>query len=151
MNNSEHPLAEIFNSAPATAIPNIGTKAYTLLKYLADGKQHKRSDLIKHPMLGESLRSAVQSLREDKLNNWLIHSVSIANSKVTTLQLDYRHLTSDPKLDAEARAERKRQYKKKSYDEAKQGRKREPKAYTEMTEAQAEYFKSLGNAANDEQ
>jgi hypothetical protein len=67
-----------------------------------------------------------------------------------TIQLDPRHLSGDIEQDAEARRERRKQFKEVSAKEAKQGRIREPKAVREMSDAQAEYFKSLGNAANDE-
>ena len=146
-----HPLINIFKAAPCKALPKVNTKSYVLLKLLSDSHLHERNNLIQFPALGESMRSALQDLRGDKRSHWLIHSVRVPNSKATSLQLDIRHLSGDPKQDAAARTERRKQLKEKSHKEAKQGRIREPKAFSEMTEAQAEYFKSLGKAANDEQ
>jgi len=96
------------------------------------------------------MRSALQILRGDGYH-WLINSVFVEGVKTTYLQLDPRHLSGDPQQDAEARLIRKKLLKHESHEQSKQGRRREPKARLEDEAAQAEYFKSLGNAANDEQ
>jgi hypothetical protein len=95
------------------------------------------------------MRSALQDLRGDKRSHWLIHSSICERTHAKTIQLDPRHLSGNAEQDAEARRERRKQLKEVSAKEAKQGRIREPKAVRERGEANAEYFKSLGNAAND--
>tara|TARA_R110002074_G_scaffold300936_3_gene472332 strand:+ start:1774 stop:2229 length:456 start_codon:yes stop_codon:yes gene_type:complete len=150
MNNSNTQPFAALSAAPNEAIPKSNTKAYHLLLWLIDGKEYDRNKLILDPLLGESMRSALQDLRSDKLLNWLIHSSVCEHTGAKTIQLDPRHLSGDIEQDAEARRERRKQFKEVSAKEAKQGRIREPKAVREMSDAQAEYFKSLGNAANDE-
>jgi hypothetical protein len=150
MNNSNTHLFAALSAAPNEAIPKSNTKAYHLLLWLIDGKEHDRNKLILDPLLGESLRSALQDLKGDKLSHWLINSDVCEHTRAKTIQLDPRHLSGDIEQDAEARRERRKQFKEVSAKEAKQGRIREPKAVREMSDAQAEYFKSLGNAANDE-
>lgn len=149
MDNLHKPLTEVFKAAPLEAIPNQTVDAYKLLKALADGKPHARDDLAKSTGLGETMRSALQRLREKSGGYWLIHPVPLKNSRKTLLQLDPRHLTCDIEQDRAARRERRKKRGEDSYKQAIQGRKREPKAHKEMTDANKEYFKSLGNAAND--
>jgi hypothetical protein len=144
------PLALTFNNVSVKHIPKIGTAAYTLLLILSDGALHTRASLIRHPILGENLRSALQRLKGDELGNWLIESVPIEGTSTTALQLDPRHLSGETEQDAEARLERRKQLKEVSAKGAIQGRIREPKALRERGVAQTAYFKSLGNAANYE-
>jgi hypothetical protein len=150
MNNSNTHLFAALSTAPNEAIPKSNTKAYHLLLWLIDGKEHDRNKLILDPLLGESLRSALQDLRGDKLSHWLIYSSVCDRTGARTIQLDPRHLTGSIEQDAEARRERRKQFKEVSAKQAKQGRIRESRAVREMSDAQAEYFKSLGKAANDE-
>jgi hypothetical protein len=147
MNNSNSVIT--LTLAPLEALPKIGTKPHRLLSYLIDGKKHDRNKLISDPLLGESMRSALQGLRGDKLSHWLIHSSICEHTHAKTIQLDPRHLSGNAEQDTEARRERRKQLKEVSAKEAKQGRIREPKAVRERGEANAEYFKSLGKAAND--
>jgi hypothetical protein len=149
MNGSITSLFDVFNVAPLEAIPKSNTKAYYLLFWLVDGKKHDRNKLIFDPLLGESMRSALQDLRGDKLSHWLIHSSVCERTGAKTIQLDPRHLSGDIEKDAEARRERRKQLKEVSAKEATQGRIREPRALRERGVAQAEYFKSLGDAANE--
>jgi hypothetical protein len=143
-------LVFIIKAAPLESIPKLKTKAYRLLSFLVDGNKHDRNRLILDPLLGESMRSALQDLRGDKLSHWLIHSSVCEDTGAKTIQLDPRHLSGDTEQDAEARRERRKQLKEESAKGAIQGRIREPKALRERGVAQAAYFKSLGNAANDE-
>lgn len=141
-------LNHLFLVTPLEAIPTGKDKApYIVLKLLADGKPHHRDELTQ--LLGETWRSALQSLRGDRFDYWLIHSIKTDNSKTTLLQIDPRHLSGCPKQDAAARLERRKQLKNVSYKEAQQGWKRMPKAHTAMLEADKAYFKNLGEAAND--
>jgi hypothetical protein len=91
----------------------------------------------------------LQRLKGDVLGNWLIESVPIEGTSTTALQLDPRHLSGDIEQDAKARRERRKQFKEVSAKEATQGRIRETRALRERGLAQAEYFKSLGDAANE--
>jgi len=149
MSKLHRPLTDIFNVAPLEAIPTQNVSTYKLLQALSDGEAHKRDYLALSTGLGETMRSALQQLKSKKGGYWLIHSVKVEGSNKTLVQLDFRHLSDDVEQDRAARRERRKELGKESYKQAVHGRKREPKALTEMTEANKEYFKSLGNAAND--
>jgi hypothetical protein len=138
-----------FNHVPFDHMPKTGTAAYTLLSILSNGALHKRASLIRHPILGESMRSALQRLKSDAHGCWLIHSVPIEGTNTTGLQLDPRHLEGCAELDAQARRERRKTFKAKSKVDATRGRHREPKAIRELQQANNEYFKFFGDAAND--
>ncbi|CUB05374.1 hypothetical protein [Marinomonas fungiae] len=141
-------LTNLFPEAPLEAIPTSKGKApYVVLKMLADGQLLERDELTK--VLGETWRWGLQQLRGDRFGYWLIHSIKKPNSRFTVLQLDPRHLSGDAKQDAAARLEARRKLKRTSHKEAVLGGNRVPKAYTEMLEANAAYFKNLGEAAND--
>ncbi|GAA0831045.1 hypothetical protein GCM10009112_15670 [Marinomonas arenicola] len=139
MNNS---YALLFG-APVDTIPTAkSTGAFKLLNILSDGQAHSRESL------GESMRSPLQSLRGDRFQYWLIHSVKQDASKTTLLQLDPRHLSGDSEQDAAARLERRRQLKKDSHKQAMQEQQRLPKALAELLKAEKDYLKNL-EAAND--
>jgi hypothetical protein len=140
-----NPMALRFSHISLAFIPNIGTPAYVLLSLLNNGEYIERWQ----PSLGEAIRSALQRLKGDKLGNWLVKSIKVEGKKHSVLMLDPRHLSGETEQDAEARRERRKQLKVVSAKEAKQGRIREARAVREMSDAQAEYFMSLGNAAND--
>lgn len=141
-------LALLFANAPDDSIPTIKHYgAYVTLELLADGELHSRKELTK--ILGETWRSALQSLRGDRFHYWLIHSVKQADSKTTLLQLDPRHLSGNSQQDAAARLERRKELKSESYKEAEQGWRRMPKAHSAMLEAEKDYFLGLGEAVND--
>lgn len=147
MNNSNSTIA--LSAAPLEAIPKANTKAHRLLSYLVDGKKHDRNKLILDPLLGESMRSALQDLRGDKLLHWRIHSDVCEHTGARTIQLDPRHLEGCTELDAQARMERRKIFKAKSKADATQGRVREPSAIRELGQANREYLMSLGDAANE--
>ena len=149
MSNLHRPLTDVFEIAKLEAIPKQNVSAYKLLQALSDGKAHQRDYLALSTGLGETMRSALQQLKSKKGGYWLIHSVKVEGSSKTLLQLDPRHLTGDIEQDRAARRERRKELGKESYKQAAQGEKRKPKAFAEMTEANKEYFKSLGEAAND--
>jgi hypothetical protein len=151
MDNSNHPLTDIFKTAPATAIPNVNTQAYKALCLLATNRLIPTKEELLNKQLS-CTRSAINSLMTESHGCWNIINVTKKGStKILARMLDPRHISGDPQQDAAARRERLKNYKSASHKEAKQGRIREFKAFSEMTEAQAEYFKSLGKAANDEQ
>ncbi|MGK0373468.1 MAG: hypothetical protein ACJAW1_003743 [Glaciecola sp.] len=98
MNNSNTHLFAALSAAPNEAIPKSNTKAYHLLLWLIDGKEYDRNKLILDPLLGESMRSALQDLRSDKLLNWLIHSSVCEVSAQLSSALSYnRSLTAHSK------------------------------------------------------
>lgn len=140
-----NPIALRFSHVPLEYIPEIGTPSYLLLVMLCEGKPIERWQ----PTLGESMRSALQILRGDRLGHWLIHSEKVNGKRPSLLLLDPRHLSGNPEQDRAARRERKSKLKRVSYLDAELGHKRLPKAYREMSEAQKEYFMGLGGAAND--
>ncbi|MBR7890249.1 hypothetical protein J9B83_15210 [Marinomonas sp. A79] len=142
-------LHELFLGLPLALIPTSNTPAvYAMLQLFADGRLHARDELNR--LFGETYRSHLQQLRGDRYGYWLIHSLKQEGSRTTSLQLDPRHLASDPEQDAVARLERRSQLKRDSFTEAQQGWKRLPKAHKAMQEADKDYLKSLGEAANDE-
>lgn len=149
--SNNHPLTEIFKTAPATAIPNVNTQPYKALCLLATNGLTPTKEKTLDKYLSNT-RSAIQALMNESHGCWnIIKETEKGSTRVLTRILDPRHLSGDPQQDAAARRERRKNYKVVSHKEAKQGSKRERKAFSEMTEAQAEYFKSLGKAANDEQ
>jgi hypothetical protein len=143
--NELNPMVLRFSHIPLEYIPEIGTSSYELFVMLCEGKPIERWQ----PSLGESMRSALQMLRGDRLGHWRIHSVKVNGKRQTLLLLDPRHLSGDSKQDRAARRERKSELKRASYNDAELGHKRLQKAYREMSEALKEYFMGLGVAAND--
>ncbi|CCQ09297.1 hypothetical protein PALB_1340 [Pseudoalteromonas luteoviolacea B = ATCC 29581] len=141
--NNLNPLIALVKAAPMEYIPKVGTQAHKLLTVLAVDGTAKRAELALDPLFGENLRSPLQKLEGDQFGHWLIHKVD------GVLTLDPKHLSGDPELDAAARRERRSKLKDKSHKDAVNGRKREPKAFEESTEARKAYLKGLGKAAND--
>jgi len=135
-------------TAPNEAIPPSGTNARQYLDLLALGEV-KESDAML--LFNGNQRSPIQDLGCDRYCNWFIRPIENKDSVIDSRKLDERHFSGDKQLDADARAERKRILKDRSHKQAKQGRIREPKAFQELTEAQREFFLSLGVAASDEQ
>ena len=150
MDKLKHPFEIFFGIVPKDSIPIAGTKAYVLLSMLIDGELHNRDLLAQDSDLGESFRVALQDLRGDRFNNWLIHSVKLNGASKSQIQLDPRHLLGDSIQDAAARRERKKEYKQDSRKKAEEGGARTGRAIVEASEAQRAYFLGLGEAVNDE-
>jgi hypothetical protein len=140
-------LNPLYSSAPDSAIPETHTTPFAMLMELSSGQPILRSHLVE--IFTDTYRSPLQILEGDDCDHWLIHRVKNDQKKVIAYQLDWRHLSGDRELDAEARRERKKELKEISYKEANQGKKREPKALCELLKAKNEYFEALGEAAND--
>ena len=134
-------------TAPDGALPKSGTQAAKLLALLKNGSEVEELKLA--DIFESNQRSPIQDLGSDYLLNWLIHPIENEQGKIIARQLDHRHLSGCPMLDANARKERRKQLKERSYKQAKQGRIREPKIKLEHSEASRVYFLSLGDAAND--
>ncbi|WP_024612927.1 hypothetical protein [Pseudoalteromonas sp. TB64] len=158
MGNIHKPLTEFFKAAPLDAIPsqlnNRGkpNQSYTFLCLMLD-EQLKLGYLSVERVFDvftSDGRSPRQRLEGDRYKHWLIDRVKEPNTgKIIGYKLNERHLLNDPQQDIEARKIRRKEFKEDSFDLAVKGRKRESKAYTEMTEATKDYLKSLGSAAND--
>jgi hypothetical protein len=144
---SDKTLSPIYASAPSTAFPSFGTKPFIMLMELMSGEPLLKAALV--DIFSDGLRSPLQQLEGDSFEYWLIHRIKDERNLIIGFQLDWRHLSGDPKLDAAARRERKKEFKKDSLKEAQLGKKREPKALCEFLEAKQEYFEALGEAAND--
>jgi hypothetical protein len=144
---SDKTLSPIYASAPSGAFPPFGTKPFILLMELINGEPVLKTALF--DIFSDGLRSPLQQLEGDSFENWLIHRIKDDRNVIIGFQLDSRHLSGDPKIDAAARRERKKEFKKDSLREARLGKKREPKALCEFLEAKQEFFEALGEAAND--
>ena len=140
-------MDKIIFIAPDGAIPKAGTNAAKLLTLLMNGEPVKELELA--VIFESNQRSPIQDLGDDSLLNWLIHPIENERGKIIARQLDKRHLSDCVNLDSDARKERKKQLKERSYKQAKQGRIREPKIRLECSEATKDYFLSLGDATND--
>lgn len=135
-------------TAPNEAIPQMGTNARQYLNLLALGEVKESEAML---LFNSNQRSPIQDLGGDRYCNWLIKPIVNEQGVIVARKLDERHFSGDKQLDSDARIERKRILKERSHKQAKQGRIRESKALQERTEAQREFFLSLGVAANDEQ
>jgi hypothetical protein len=131
---------------PEKAIPLIGTQPRQYFDLILQGPVTELDAMI---MFKGNQRSPIQALRGDDYGHWMLNSILDEKGRIYSRELDWRHLSGDQILDAQARRERRKQLKEISAKEAKQGRVREAKAIQEREEAQAEYFKSLGDAANE--
>jgi hypothetical protein len=133
-------------TAPNEAIPLIGTQARQYLDLLTLGEV-KESDAML--LFNGNQRSPIQALGGDEYCHWLIHPIKNNEGIIVFRVLDERHFSGDKKLDADARKERRHEFKKRSHKQAKEGVARESKARQELSEATSEYLLSLGDAAND--
>ena len=152
MDSLHQPLSDILKAAPLEAIPKQFSYSYLYLKLLIQEQLCESIFLSEKKaleVLGKDPRSARQRLMNEASNFWNIIPVYDDKGLIIGRKLDPRHLSGDPELDQAARRERQKQLRVISHKQAVQGRKREPKAFTEMTVANKEYFKSLGGAAND--
>jgi hypothetical protein len=140
-------MESLLFSSPDGSLPKIGTQAAKLLNLVKHGE--KIEELMLADIFESNQRSPIQDLGSDNLLNWLIHPIENDRGKIIARQLDIRHLCGCPKLDSDARKERRKQLKERSYQQAKQGRIREPKSKQECAEAIRDYFLSFGDAAND--
>lgn len=157
-NKLHHPLTDLLKAAPAEAIPSQFNRngspnhSYKFLFLMLE--EQINSGYLSIGKIFEIFkndgRSPLQRLEGDAYHHWSIDRVKDPNTGVTIgFKLNELHLSGDPAQDAAARRERTKDHKAISHKEATQGRKREPKAFKEMTDAQKEYLAGLGEAAND--
>jgi hypothetical protein len=132
---------------PEKAIPRMGTQSRQYLDLILQGPVKELDAMV---IFNGNQRSPIQALRGDDYNHWMIHSVLDERGRIISRELDSRHLSGDIKLDAQARCERKKEFKALSCKEAVQGHLRMPQAIADKNNSLAEYFMGLGDAANDD-
>ncbi|EHH2534336.1 hypothetical protein J7X40_003824 [Vibrio parahaemolyticus] len=125
---------DLLFTAPDTAIPNIGTKAYDFLVELSSGEPIAKRDLLLK--FGEAMRSPLQMLENDRYQFWCIQRVDVQGEPC--LQLDERHLSGVWELDAIARCERKLKLRGESYKQARNETERLPLAKDKLAIAREE-------------
>ncbi len=131
---------------PEKAIPRIGTQPRQYIDLLMLGPVKEVDAML---MFNSNQRSPIQALRGDDHEYWMIHSILDEKGRIVSRELDWRHLSGDKVLDAQARLERKKKLKELSCKEAVQGHKRMPKAIADRDNAEEELRMSFGDAAND--
>jgi hypothetical protein len=146
MNDSSTTIFDALSAAPIEAIPSVGTQARQYLELLTLGVV---KEIVAMQMFKGNQRSPIQALRGDHYGHWMLHSILDEKGRIYSRELDWRHLSGDKILDAQARLERKKELKEFSCKKAVQGHVRMPQAIAEKNDALAEYFLGLGEAAND--
>ncbi|NQY88362.1 MAG: hypothetical protein HRT51_11580 [Colwellia sp.] len=132
---------------PEKSVPRIGTQPRQYIDLILQGPVEELDAML---MFKGNQRSPIQALRGDDHDHWMINSILDKKGKIVSRELDWRHLSGDKALDAQARLERKKELKELSCKEAVQGHVRMPQAIAEKNDAFTEYFMGLGDAANDE-
>ena len=122
---------ELLFTAPSEAIPKIGTQPHNFLSMLSSGDPVKKVKFLIE--FGESMRSPLQKLEGEEHLFWKIHKLTINGEAY--FQLDNRHLSLDAGLDAEARNERKLEFRRVSYKQAKSETERLPSAIEKLAKA----------------
>lgn len=117
---------------PTEAIPPAGKPVRQMLDLFLMGDEVPEQHLC--DQFGRNYRSLLQRLRGDAYLNWRFIDV-IDNGTIEARYLDPRHLSQDRRLDALARAERKKELKAESHKEAMEGASRIQVAFEEFTEA----------------
>ena len=117
---------------PTAAIPEIGSKPRLMLDLFITGEVISEQALC--DQFGRNYRSILQRLRGDFHHHWNFISVK-ENNVIEARYLDPRHLLSNRKQDALARAERRKELKTESHQEAMLGASRVAIAYEDLIEA----------------
>jgi hypothetical protein len=90
---------------PKSAIPQLGTQAYTLIVILLDGEEYTTTELTQK-LIGKNPRSALQALQDETFNYWNIHNIGVTGSSEGRYRLDSRHFSNNPDFDQHARRDR---------------------------------------------
>lgn len=136
-------LLELIFTAKSKYIPPLDSKSRPIFDRLIHGV--KRKELV---LINESYRgSPLEDIESDKFGNWLIDRYKDSDGD-SCLILNYRHLAGDKNLDEEARKIRRKERAEYSLKLAKQGRKREPLAEFNLSEALKASLMLYGEAAN---
>lgn len=120
---------------PETSIPPSGTNARKMLDLYLTGE--KVSEQLICDSFGRNYRSTLQRLRGDDFNFWRFIDVR-ENNVIESRYLDPRHLSHSYELDSLARAQRRKELRIDSHNEAMLGASRVQKAFEELQEATQE-------------
>jgi len=112
--------------------PAHNTQAAKLLCLLADGLPHPKQELLK--VLEDDPRSALQTLRGEGNQFWLIHNLGDTKG---IYQLDDRHLSGDITLDQHARNQAEINYWQRSKTKSERGARNLEAANRKLKEAKA--------------
>lgn len=128
----------IYQYAPSESIPSLGTKQRKILDLLCSVDEVERESLIN---IYESLR-VLQPLENGRFGYWrIIRLYKNGSKKITHVMLDSRHFEG-PDQDRMARADRRKEFKIRSLQQAKSETKRLEKASKELEQA-LDYWDSL--------
>jgi|GEM_PF-2696408 len=103
---------------PENAIPRMGTQPRQYIDLILQGPVEELDAML---MCKGNQRSPIQALRGDEHDHWMIHSILDKKGRIVSRELDWRHLSGDNTLDAQARLERKKELEALSFKEAIQG------------------------------
>lgn len=121
-----------YQGIPTEAIPAIGTNARKMIDLYQAGDEIQEQSLC--DIFGRNYRSILQRLRGDAFLHWRFIPIE-KNGVIEARRLDSRHLSGDRYQDALARAERKKELKTESHQEAMLGASRVVPAYEDLIEA----------------
>ena len=126
-----------YQGIPEEAIPATGTKFRKALDLYMTGEEVTEQCLC--DTFGHKFRSVHQALRGDKYLHWNLISVKGDDGNIYSRYLDQRHLSGNREEDALARAERKKELKAQSHQEAMLGASRVTVAFEELEEARQKH------------
>lgn len=121
-----------YQGVPIEAIPAIGTNARKMLDLYQTGEEVQEQSLC--DIFGRNYRSILQRLRGDDFLHWRFISIEV-KGVIEARMLDSRHVSGDRYQDALARAERKKELKSESHQEAMLGASRVVSAYEALVDA----------------
>ena len=119
-------------SAHSCALPRDNTKASEMLALLLCKESVTEKELCRR--FGHTYRSTIQTLEGDRYC-WRIVNVLDEKGAIIARKLDDRHKSGDPRLDEQARHDRRVELWTKSAAQAKRERRREPKATADLRDA----------------
>lgn len=122
-------------TSPTQCMPKPNTKAYLLLKAIANKDRHSRDEL--QQLVGGALRGHLQWLAKHR---WLIHTYEPQKGFQAEYWLDERHMSECWEADDQARREARLRYAKRSLDKAAEGIERHEKAREEYQQALDEFY-----------
>lgn len=118
--------------APVCAFPRLNSKTRMMLALLLRDESVTEKELCRQ--FGHNYRSFLQRLEGDRYL-WRIINVLGADGEIVARRLDDRHKSEDPRLDAQARHERRVELKTKSATQAIHEKRRAAIARAELADA----------------
>jgi hypothetical protein len=115
------------------SIPPINSKHRQMLDLYMSGKIVQEDTLS--DKFGRNFRGIFQALRGDKYCHWRFVDIHDENGIIEARQIDSRHLSQHTIIDSLARAERRKELKAHSFNEAIAGANRVKPSYDEYMEA----------------